>query len=270
MRLATLSVPMDDGEAAADRLWTAGARAIEERTVGDRVELTTVLSDDDDVSRQRLGSISSTWSLSFRAAGAHPETWRDHVAPVVVNDELVIRPAWVVAGPFGGGVTVVAIEPGGAFGLGDHPTTRMSADAAWRFVAPGDDVLDVGCGSGVLAIVALRRGARAAVAIDVAEAAREATIRNATANEVADRLTAGCEPLAAVDGQFDLVLANILAPTLIALAPELRRVLAPGGHLVLSGVLADHHDHVIAALAPLRVIETTTRSGWACVVLVSE
>lgn len=128
-------------------------------------------------------------------------------------------------------------------------------------------MLDVGCGSGVLAIIAARRGAAPVIAIDIAEPAREATEDNARRNVVADVVFASTASLRDVEGEHDLVVANILAPTLVALAPDLRRVTARRGRLVISGVLAGSYDHVIAALAPMCVVATRDLDGWSAVTL---
>jgi ribosomal protein L11 methyltransferase len=119
----------------------------------------------------------------------------------------------------------------------------------------------------VLAIAACVFGAGRAVAIDIAPAAVPVTIANATANGVADRVQASTTDLADIDGVYDLVVANILAPTLVALAADLRRVLAPGGALVISGILAEANAHVLAALSPLQVVATAELDGWAAFTL---
>ncbi len=268
MRIVALTVPVASAELAADRLWGAGARAVEERDAGDgRVELRTSLGSDDTVARARLGVIPPGWSLDFVEVDPRPaETWRDFARPIVVGPHLVIRPAWHEAAGRPD-VLEVAIEPGGSFGLGDHPTTRVTAAVVDDLVRPGQHVLDVGCGSGVLAIIAAMRGAGRVVAIDVAEPAREATEDNARRNGVGAVIEASTTPLGDVDGRFDLVLANILAPTLVAMAADLRRVTARHGRLVISGVLSGGYDHVVAALAPMRVVAGRDVAGWSAVTL---
>jgi ribosomal protein L11 methyltransferase len=268
VRMTVLAVPAIDGELAADRLWLAGARAVEERSIdGDRVEVCSALGSDDEVSLARLGGLPEHWGVDFVDVDDAPEaTWREFATAVEVGERVVIRPAWQAPLDRPGTIEV-AIEPGGAFGLGDHPTTRLSAAAVSRLVSPGARVLDVGCGTGVLAVLAARLGAGSVVAIDVAEAAKEATRDNADRNGVGDRIDASTTALTDVAGEYDVVLANILAPVLVSLAPDLRRVTAPGGRLVIAGVLADRFDHVLAALAPMRPVRTEEIDGWAGVEL---
>ena len=110
------------------------------------------------------------------------------------------------------------IDPGAAFGLGDHPTTVLALRAAASTIWPDATVLDVGCGSGVLSIVAARLGAPYVEAIDISPAAIDATSANADRNGVAGAVTVSDRPLAPVDDQFDLVLANLLAPVVVDLA----------------------------------------------------
>ena len=115
----------------------------------------------------------------------------------------------------------------------------------------------------MLSVVAARLGAPYVEAIDISPAAVEATSTNAERNGVARVITVSTRPLSAIDETFDLVLANLLAPILVDLAPELRRVVAPSGALAVSGVLDGAYGHVVEALAPMRVVETITREGWA-------
>lgn len=314
-----LTVPADAVEVAADRLWQSGARAVEERplsAVGGRVgsegpggsthsrapvgadaaagavELWTVLGDEPERMVGEELQLEADWrwrTVPVVAAGA--ELWRDHVEPIDVAGRLTIVPAWRVAPPQPADRLAVSIEPGGAFGLGDHPTTRLSVVAlldafdahdvdAHDVGAPNGDaassaatrrappsVLDVGCGTGVLAIIAARLGASPVRAIDIAPAAIAATIDNARRNGVADSIVADRSPCRDVLGNFDIVVANILAPTLIAIAGDLRRLTALDGRLVVSGVLGDRHEHVVAALDPMIVEGVVHRDGWAAITL---
>lgn len=264
VRELRLDVPVVDAEAAADRLWGAGAQAIEERPEHNgRIELRTVLAASDTDSERRVGELPAGWTLEFADVDATPaDLWRDRVEAVAVSDRLVIAPAWKpLPEPRHDDDLVVAIDPGAAFGLGDHPTTRLTARLLDGLDLAGNSVLDVGCGTGVLSIIAAAFGAERVLAIDVSAAALEATAVNARRNRVAIEIDPG--PLAVVHDTFDVVVANILAPTLIELADDLERVTRR--ELLISGILANAHDHVIEALAGFEVVATLQLDGWAAV-----
>lgn len=257
MRQLVVTVAPHEAELASDALWGLGVVAVEERHVTDGIELWTSLGDAD--------TVDLPWPWRFvEVDEAVADTWRQYATPIWVEDDLVVRPSWV-AFEAADGVTVLSIEPGATFGMGDHPTTRLTLAAARRTVTAGCSVLDVGCGSGVLAIGAMVFGAGAAVGIDIAPAAVPVTEANALANGV--HVDVSTTPLEELEGAFDIVLANILAPALVALAPHLRRVLAPGGTLVVSGILEHSHSHVLHALEPLHAVRTDTLDGWAAVTL---
>jgi ribosomal protein L11 methyltransferase len=153
-------------------------------------------------------------------------------APVEITPEFWIVPTWHE--PPAQAKQVIRLDPGLAFGTGTHPTTRMCLRWIARNPPREQRVLDYGCGSGILAIGAAKHGARAVDAVDIDEAAVQATRGNADANMVT--LHAG-QPDAA-QGEYNLVLANILATPLKVLAPLLWSHVAAGGHLVLAGILA--------------------------------
>ncbi len=270
MRVLELEVPIADVELAADRLWSAGAQAVEECTPREgRVCLRTVLAADHDQSSRRLGPLGSNWTLTHVDVDDEPtQTWREFATPVEISPTLVIAPAWQPPPPAVAGRLTVVIEPGGAFGLGDHPTTRLSAAAVERLVPLRGRVLDVGCGTGVLAIIAALNGAGATVAVDIAEAAVEATVDNAQRNGVQRAISVSTTGVDVLDGQFDLVVANVLAPALVAMAPHLRRLTSAAGSLVISGLLADSYDRVAQSLAPMLVQRVDLLDGWAAVELI--
>jgi len=178
-------------------------------------------------------------------------------APVEITPEFWIVPTWHE--PPGQARQVIRLDPGLAFGTGTHPTTRMCL--RWIAAHPplGQRVLDYGCGSGILAIGAARFGASQVDAVDIDPAAVASTLANARLNGL--QLNAGLPDQAG--GQYELVLANILATPLKILAPLLSSLVAPGGFLVLAGILERQAEELEAAYAPhgcLRVSDS--EDGW--------
>src|SRR5689334_4589233 len=179
-------------------------------------------------------------------------------APVEITPEFWIVPTWHE--PPAQARQVIRLDPGLAFGTGTHPTTRMCLRwTASRGDLSGQRVLDYGCGSGILAIGAAKFGARDIDAVDIDEAAVESTRLNADANGV--RLNAGLPE--AASGRYDVVLANILATPLKVLAPLLCGYVAPGGSLVLAGILERQADELKQAYAPYASLEVSDiEDGW--------
>ncbi len=178
-------------------------------------------------------------------------------APVDIAPGFWIVPSWHDIPP--DARQVIRLDPGLAFGTGTHPTTRMCLRWIARHDWSGQRVLDYGCGSGILAIGAGKFGASSIVAVDIDPAAVESTRGNAAHNEVT--LCAGLPELA--EGPFHLVLANILATPLEVLAPLLCQHLAPGGRLVLAGILERQADRLKAAYAPWVTLEVSdAEDGW--------
>jgi ribosomal protein L11 methyltransferase len=186
--------------------------------------------------------------------------WLDHAEPLQFGKRL-----WIC--PSGHEVTakdavIVHLDPGLAFGTGTHPSTAMCLDWLSANDVAGARVLDYGCGSGVLAIAALKLGAKSALGVDIDPQALTASAENAQRNDVGDRLS-----LAGIDQEvaetYDLVLANILARPLIELAPKLAAATRAGGHIVLAGLLERQAEEVRAAYAPWFSFEADgRRDGW--------
>lgn len=278
-----VTVPIGEAELASFMLWRLGVLAIEEReqsepggtitttssggTEDHLVELWTALGDDADAVTRAAEAFPARWRWHLvEVDAAVADTWRDFARPTWVSDDLVVVPAWV---PFDApaGATVVRIEPGATFGMGDHPTTLLTMRGLRSALWPGATVLDVGCGSGVLGITACMLGAALAEALDISPASIAVVTANATANGVGHQVHVSNTPLSEIDGTFDIVLANILAPALIELSVDLVRVVGPSGVLVISGLLEGRSDHVVAALAPLHVISSQARDGWVAISL---
>jgi ribosomal protein L11 methylase PrmA len=164
----------------------------------------------------------------------------------------------------------VVVDPGRAFGGGAHVSTRLALAALVELVRGGERVLDVGCGSGVLALAALALGADEAVGIDIDPEAVEATRANAERNRVADRLVVATDlPAAGPASPYDLVVANMLLPDLVAVAPTVARVAGRHAAVVISGVLTDQRAAVLAPYAGLGLepVAERTDEGWLALTL---
>ncbi len=179
------------------------------------------------------------------------EAWKAHYQPVRVGRRLLIQPRWLPPAPQPGDI-VIALDPGMAFGTGTHPTTQLCLEALEDLMQPGLIVLDLGCGSGILAIAAAKLGAARVLALDSDPLAARIAAENAAANGAASAVTAqegSLESLVGSARRFDLAAVNILARTIIAMCDaHLGDVIRPGGRAVFSGIIADQADDVEAAL----------------------
>jgi ribosomal protein L11 methyltransferase len=191
-------------------------------------------------------ALGLTGSIAEVAEEDWSETWKKDLAPFAIG-RVFVRFSWTAGAAPPPGTTEVVLDPGMAFGTGTHPTTALCLAALDRLLAaaPGADVLDVGTGSGLLAIAAKKLGARRVVGTENDAVALRVAEENAARNGVSLELRH--DPPERVPGRFPLVVANILANTLVALAPGLAARLAPGGTLLLSGILAGQEDEVRAA-----------------------
>jgi ribosomal protein L11 methyltransferase len=199
--------------------------------------------------------------------------WKQHFPVLRVGKRLVIRPTWRRHRAEPGDV-VLALDPGMAFGTGLHPTTRLCMSGIERWadagLVDGARVLDVGCGSGILAIAAARLGARSVLGVDTDPVAIDSTIANVRRNRLSRRVgaTRGSVPVNTMLwrqwGPFDLVLANLIASLLVELAPALAASVRPGGRLLASGIFIDRESDVVAAFehVGLRIVDREHQTDW--------
>jgi ribosomal protein L11 methyltransferase len=192
------------------------------------------------------------------------ETWKEHYDIERVG-RLVVRPAWreYTAAP---DEVMISLDPGMAFGTGQHPTTRMCMQGIQDVMQPGDYVLDLGSGSGILAIAAIAFGANSVLATDTEEQAVKALIENAALNGMQDRIVVreGSMEAVGADGPFDLVLANINAAAVSALASAMAAKMKPGAWLFAGGVIAEKEAGARTALeaAGLRIERVMREGDW--------
>lgn len=195
------------------------------------------------------------------------DNWKQYFKPLPVGRRLLIRPTWETADPLPGRETL-SIDPGMAFGTGGHDTTRLVLETLERYVTPDTDLLDVGCGSGILSIAALLLGARSAVGVDIDPLAVKTAEENGRINGFAPpRFTVRQGDLAKrVSGRYGVVAANIVADAIIALSPAVSRFLEPEGVYIVSGIIDTREAEVSAALAAcgFAVIERREHGGWLC------
>jgi ribosomal protein L11 methyltransferase len=196
--------------------------------------------------------------------------WTRYLKPESLADSFVIQPSWDATPP-PPGRTVIQFEPRLAFGVGSHATTRLVALAVERYCRchPGCRVLDVGTGTGVLAIVALGSGARFVEATDADPVAVAAATENLRLNGMAERARVSGRRLAELGEPFDLVAANLETPILLDLCADLARLTAPSGQLCLSGVLREQAEPVLAAFAAAgwHPASRETLEGWVALAL---
>jgi 2-polyprenyl-3-methyl-5-hydroxy-6-metoxy-1,4-benzoquinol methylase len=255
-----------DADLAASDLRGAGALRVWRATVGERRVLVYGAPFGSAAAVDAASTLRAAgWPADVRpTGGGHLAAWRSHTRPTVVDERLWVGFPWSEAPRPDDPSVLVEIDPLGAFGTGTHPSTRLLLQQLVRRVSAGQSVLDVGSGSGVLAVAAARLGAGRVDATDISPPARAATQRNAERNGV-DVSTSTELPLE----EYDVVLANIAASTLVALAPAIEARVRRGGWVGLSGISPAQESVVAAAFRRLEVVEVTAEDDWVALVLSS-
>lgn len=246
------------------------------------VTVRTYLPVDEHTDQKRTQIEQALWHLGrMRPVGplrAQPieeqdwaEAWKRYYTIQAIGKRTVIVPSWLeyASNP---SEIIIHLDPGMAFGTGLHPTTRLCLALLEDYVKPGMEILDLGCGSGILAIAAAHHGAGPIHAVDTDPIAVEATIANAERNSVAHKIiategTLGSGAMQKREG-FELIVANILARVLAGLAVDLQAALAPGAVLISSGIIAEREDEVALAYAAagLTRIERRQEGDWIALV----
>lgn len=267
----SIEVPFAQADLESDAVLSTGGTALIKAYVGD-----------DDGGRMLARSVRDAFARAGLAAEVAQravaeedwaESWKEHFHVERFGKHIVVVPSWRTYDPRPGDV-MLTLDPGMAFGTGQHETTLMCLEALENAVSPGMCVLDVGCGSGILAIAAAKLGAREVYAVDVDPNCVRVTRDNAAANGVAAVMrtetgsAGGAWPFAApASAGFDVVVANIIARVIIELAQPLVEALAPAGRLIVSGVIGEHEADVRDALiaAGAHVESVRAMRDWRCI-----
>lgn len=244
---------------------------------------------DDSAGREMLGEAERTiqelkridtegkfGSLRFSLSGVDEEdwanNWKQYFKPLSIGERILVLPEWEKLEDKTDR-TVFVINPGMSFGTGSHHTTKLCLERLEQYIKPGMEILDLGCGSGILSSVALLLGAASATAVDIDPNAARIARENARRNQIEDeryRIFAGNvledEALfeALSDRKYDVILANIVADVIIALAPKIAPLLKPQGVYITSGIITERGDEVQAAYAaePLKKLHVCQSGDW--------
>ena len=223
--------------------------------------------------QKRLGSLELT--VAALPDTDWSESWKDNYPPQVIGEKLIVLPYWLASNDTQGRLPVI-LDPGLTFGTGAHPSTQMVMEAMEQTVKPGAVCVDLGSGSGILSIAALRLGAKSAIGVDIDPKAEDIARENCgyngfetpaftaltgnvlTDKPLMDRLCAQ---------RFDVVLVNIVADVIVALSPVLPRLMDENSKLICSGILDNRLDDVTVALekAGLTVVNVRQKEQWRCV-----
>ncbi len=194
--------------------------------------------------------------------------WKQYFKPLRIGKRLIVKPSWEYFLPTGDDL-ILELDPGMAFGTGGHPTTRLCMEALEERMTPGMVVADIGTGSGILSLAAARLGATKVWATDSDLLPRKIAKENIARNELEDVVEImELEPFDKAAHGCDLIVANIVANTIIELADSIAPRLKPGGIFIASGIVEEHHDNVRDALAAvgLSLLETKREDIWVCLV----
>ena len=197
------------------------------------------------------------------------DKWKAFFKPTAIGERLFVRPIWIDDYD-AGNRAVLNIEPGAAFGTGTHDTTRLCLETLDKIIKEGDTVLDIGCGSGILAIASMLLGATEGFGVDIDELAVKTAKENGKMNGLDEpELKFVCGDLAdKVTKQYDVVVANIVADIIILFSTQVRAFMKPGAKFIASGIIDTRADEVVTALqnAGLKLIERIEHGGWICLV----
>ena len=193
--------------------------------------------------------------------------WKKYYKPTRVGDRIVIKPIWEDYKEKDGDL-VVELDPGMAFGTGEHETTRMCIKALEKYTKEDSTIFDVGCGSGILAIVSAKLGAKKAVGVDLDPVAVESAKENVSFNNLDNIEILEGNLLDVIDGKADIVVANIIAEIICVLTEDVSKALKEGGYFITSGIIHDRVDMVTEKLneCGFEVVEINKDGEWNCIV----
>ena len=196
------------------------------------------------------------------------DNWKKHFATIKIGDKIIIKPTWEDYDETEGKI-IIELDPGMAFGTGSHETTMMCAEALDKYVKEDSIVFDIGCGSGILSIVAAKLGAKNVIGIDLDEMCVKVSKENVVNNQVEDvvEIKSG-NLLDVIKSKANLIVANIVAEIIVGMSDELNNYMEPNSIFICSGIIEEKIYLVEEALIKngFKLIETNKNNGWACII----
>ena len=273
----SIALPLPKAEIVSSQLFDLGCSGVQEEDLDEGAGVRLIAyfeakKDRKSLENQIVDVFVSSGIVSECQIENIPDTdwttsWRSFFKPVFPTSRMAICPPWdIVPDPPGG--FVITIDPQMAFGTGHHETTRLALLGLEKVINPGDQVLDVGTGSGILSIAAAKMGAAQVTGIDLEEPAIENAQLNCVANGVMDRIVLAQDSVERVSGVFDVVVANIISSILLPMVPALSKRMQTDGQIVLGGILDREHGALCKAIekSGLIVDEMLNDGEWLCAV----
>ena len=195
-------------------------------------------------------------------------SWKKYFKPLPIGKKLLICPSWESSLETENQRTVLQIDPGLAFGTGAHETTKLCLEFLEQFINGGENILDVGCGSGILSVAGLLLGAQNATGVDIDELAVKTAIENAQINKVHTKFNAVCGNLTdKIFGEFDIVIANIVADVIIELNKNIKKYMNKDTIYIMSGIIDNFKDKVVLSLEnDFKILDIKEDNGWVAIV----
>ncbi len=195
--------------------------------------------------------------------------WKQYYKPVHITERITIKPTWEEYTPKSDNEMILELDPGMAFGTGTHPTTALCVRALEKYIQQDDQVIDVGCGSGVLSIASILLGAGSVLALDLDDIAVTSTKMNSDLNGISDKLTIRQNNLLeGISGPANLIVSNILAEIIVRFVDDAYALLPDGGLFITSGIISQKEEEVKEALIQVgfKIVETQSLEDWVSIV----
>ena len=220
--------------------------------------------------RERFDSAKIKHKISTQSCKMEDyiNNWKKYFKPLPVGDKLLICPSWEkcnVNSP--NNRTILQLDPGLAFGTGTHETTRLCLELLEKYINSNVNVLDVGCGSGILSVAAILLGAKCATGVDIDELAVKTALENAEVNNVNSKFNAVCGNLTEkIYGKFDIIVANIVADVIIELNKSIKNYMNENSIYLMSGIIELYKDKVLQSLeAEFNILDLKNENGWVAI-----